>query len=117
MIRSCRDTESSAAIDRKFSRKFHAIEKVARVGLALLDAATSLRDLNLPGLHLEALKGYRKGRHSTRIDGCDHSVRRALLLHMSTVTIMGKRSVTRGASDQRWSVKNLSSRIAGRLPH
>ena len=37
--------------------------------LELLDAATSLGDLNLPGLRLEALKGDRKGQHSIRING------------------------------------------------
>jgi proteic killer suppression protein len=36
--------------------------------LELLDAATSLRDLELPGLRLEALKGNRKGQHSIRIN-------------------------------------------------
>jgi len=68
MIRSCRDREVQQLLDRKFSRKFQAIEKAARVRLALLDVAASLRDLNLPGLHLEALKGDRKGQHSIRIN-------------------------------------------------
>jgi proteic killer suppression protein len=36
--------------------------------LELLEAATSLRDLELPGLRLEALKGDRKGQHSIRIN-------------------------------------------------
>jgi proteic killer suppression protein len=36
--------------------------------LEILDAATSLRDLELPGLRLEALKGDRKGQHSIRIN-------------------------------------------------
>ena len=68
MIRSCGDRVGQQLLDRKFSRKFQAIEKTARVRLALLDAATSLRDLNLPGLHLEVLKGDRKGQHSIRIN-------------------------------------------------
>jgi len=68
MIRSCRDQEVQQLIDRKFSRKFQAIERAARVRLALLDAATSLGDLKLPGLHLEALKRDRKGQHSIRIN-------------------------------------------------
>ena len=55
MIRSCGDRAVQQLLDRKFRRKFQAIEKAARVRLALLDAATSLRDLNLPGLHLEAV--------------------------------------------------------------
>ena len=68
MIRSCRDKEVQRLLDRTFSRKFHAIEKAARVRLALLDAASSLHDLQLPGLRLEALKGDRKGQHSIRIN-------------------------------------------------
>lgn len=68
MIRSCRDREVQRLLDRKFSRTFQAIERAARVRLALLDTATSLRDLNLPGLRLEALKGKRKGQYSIRIN-------------------------------------------------
>jgi proteic killer suppression protein len=68
MIRSCRDKEVQRLLDRTFSRKFQAIEKTARVRLALLDAASSLHDLQLPGLRLEALKGDRKGQHSIRIN-------------------------------------------------
>ena len=55
-------------LDRRFSRKFQAIEKSVRVRLELLDAATSLRDLDLPGLRLEALKGNRKGQYSLRVN-------------------------------------------------
>ncbi len=69
MIRSCRSKEVQQLLDRKFSRKFQAIEKAARIRLELLDAATSLRDLNLPGLRLEVLKGDRQGQHSIRING------------------------------------------------
>ena len=43
-------------------------ESLRAVRLALLDAATSLNDLRLPGLHLEALKGGRKGQYSIRIN-------------------------------------------------
>ncbi len=68
MIRSCRDKEVRRLLDREFSRKFQGIEKTARVRLALLDVATSLRDLRLPGFHLEALKGDRKGQYSIRIN-------------------------------------------------
>ena len=53
MIRSCRDK---------------AIEKSARVRLEVIDAATSLGDLDLPGFRLEALKGDRKGQYSIRIN-------------------------------------------------
>ncbi len=55
-------------LGRRFSRKFQAIEKVARVRLAVLDSSTSLGDLTLPGLRLEALKGDRKGQYSIRIN-------------------------------------------------
>lgn len=68
MIRSFRDKEVQRLVDRKFSRRFQAIEKAARVRLALLDAATSLGDLQLPGLRLEALKGDCKGQYSIRIN-------------------------------------------------
>jgi toxin HigB-1 len=58
-------------LDRKFRRKFPGMEKAARIRLELLDAATSLRDLALPGLRLDALQGDRKGEHSIRIhDPC-----------------------------------------------
>ncbi len=68
MIRSCRQKDVRLLLDREFSRKFQAIEKTARIKLMLLDAATSLEDLELPGLRLEALKGDRKGQYSIRIN-------------------------------------------------
>jgi proteic killer suppression protein len=68
MIRSCVDKETQKLLDRKFSRKLAAIAKQARIKLELLDAATSLRDLGLPGLRLKALKRDRKGQHSIRIN-------------------------------------------------
>jgi proteic killer suppression protein len=68
MIRSCRQKDVQLLLDRKFSRRFQSVEKAARIRLELLDAATSLRDLELPGLRLEALKGNRKGQHSIRIN-------------------------------------------------
>jgi proteic killer suppression protein len=36
--------------------------------LEVLDGAISLRDLDLPGFRLEALKGDRKGQYSIRIN-------------------------------------------------
>lgn len=68
MIRSCRDKDVFLLLDRQFSRRFQSIEKTARIRLELLDAATSLEDLRLPGLRLEALKGDRRGQHSIRIN-------------------------------------------------
>ena len=55
-------------MERKFSRRLQSIEKSARVRLEVLDAVTSLRDLDLPGFRLEALKGDRKGQYSIRIN-------------------------------------------------
>lgn len=68
MIRSCRQKDVQLLLDRKFSRRLQGIEKAARIRLELLEAATSLRDLELPGLRLEALKGDRKDQHSIRIN-------------------------------------------------
>ena len=68
MIRSCRDKDARRQLERKFSRRLQSIEKSARVRLEVLDAVTSLGDLDLPGFRLEALKGDRKGQYSIRID-------------------------------------------------
>jgi len=68
MIRSRRDKDVQRLLERKFSRRFQVIENSARVRLEVLDAATSLGDLDLPGFRLEALKGDRKGQHSIRIN-------------------------------------------------
>jgi proteic killer suppression protein len=68
MIRFCRDKETQKLLERRFSNKLQAIEKVARIRLELLDAATSLKDLNMPGLRLETLKGDRKGQYSIRVN-------------------------------------------------
>jgi proteic killer suppression protein len=68
MIRSCRDKETKKLLERRFSKKWSAIEQPVRIRLVLLDAATSLRDLRMPGLRLEALAGDRKGQFSIRIN-------------------------------------------------
>jgi len=68
MIRSCRDKDARRLLERESSRGLKAIEKPARIRLELLDAATSLSDLALPGLRLEPLKGDRKGQYSIRIN-------------------------------------------------
>ena len=68
MIRSCRDKDVRRLLERKFSRRLQSIEKSARVRLEVLDAVTSLRDLDLPGFRLEALKGDRKGQYSIPIN-------------------------------------------------
>ena len=68
MIRSYRDRDAQRLMERKFSRRLQGIENSARVRLEVLDAVTSLRDLELPGFRLEALKGGRKGQYSIRIN-------------------------------------------------
>jgi proteic killer suppression protein len=68
MIRSCRDKDVRQLLERTFSRRLQAIEKSARVRLEVLDVASSLRDLDLPGFRLEVLKGDRKGQYSVRIN-------------------------------------------------
>ena len=69
MIRSFRDAEAEKLFDDEFSRKHQAIERPAQRKLTALDEAETLQDLAaLPGNHLEALKGDRKGQHSIRIN-------------------------------------------------
>ena len=68
MIRSFRDKETEKLFQRVRSRKFQAIQKPARVKLALLNSAITLEDLGLPGLRLEKLHGDRKGQYSIRIN-------------------------------------------------
>jgi proteic killer suppression protein len=69
MIRSFRCDETRRLHDRQSSRRFRAIERVARRKLRQIDSATELRDLAAPpGNRLEALHGDRKGEHSIRIN-------------------------------------------------
>jgi len=68
MIRSAKDKETEKLLNRVPGRKWKNIEKAARVKLALLDSATSLKDLSLPGLRLEKLVGDRSGEYSIRIN-------------------------------------------------
>ena len=68
MIRSCRDTDTEEILGGLPNRKFQAIQDIAEVRLAHLDAVTSLRDLAMPGLRLEKLAGDRKGQYSIRIN-------------------------------------------------
>ena len=49
-------------------KAFDGIRRAAEMKLDQVDAATSIRDLALPGNRLEALKGPRKGQHSIRIN-------------------------------------------------
>ena len=68
MIRSYRDAETRRLMERESSRKFKIVERTALIKLRLLNAATSLNDLRLPGLRLEPLKADRKGQYSIRIN-------------------------------------------------
>jgi proteic killer suppression protein len=69
MIKSfkCADTEALSKGNRV--RRFVSISAVARRKLRQLEIAGRLNDLRVPpGNRLEALKGYRSGQHSIRIN-------------------------------------------------
>lgn len=68
MIISFRDKRTREFAEGKRIKAFESIERKAGMKLDQLDAATSLRDLELPGNHLEALKGDRQGQYSIRIN-------------------------------------------------
>src|SRR5260370_1986614 len=62
MIRSCKDSDTEKLVNREFCKKFSAIEKVCRLRLDRLHAATTLEDLAaIPGHRLEKLEADRKG--------------------------------------------------------
>ncbi|WP_085673265.1 MULTISPECIES: type II toxin-antitoxin system RelE/ParE family toxin [unclassified Pseudomonas] len=69
MIRSfsCADTEALFTTGK--TRRWSDIKSVVERKLAILEAATELRDLRSPpGNRLEALSGNRAGQHSIRIN-------------------------------------------------
>jgi toxin HigB-1 len=69
VIRSFRDSETEKVFRREFSRKFQGIARVAKRKLDHMHAAAALSDLGvIPGNHLEALAGDRKGQYSIRIN-------------------------------------------------
>jgi toxin HigB-1 len=69
MIRNFRCRDAEALFNDLPSRRFQAIQKVARRKLEMLAAAQVLEDLmSPPGNRLEALKGNRRGQHSIRIN-------------------------------------------------
>ena len=69
MIVSYRDKCTRDFASGKRVKAFSGIEHSARLKLDRLEAAVELRDLGaLPGNHLEALKGDRKGQYSIRIN-------------------------------------------------
>ncbi len=69
MIRSFRCRETERLFRRERTRRFSAIENVARRKLRMLDDAETLQDLAaVPGNRLELLRGNRRGQHSLRIN-------------------------------------------------
>ena len=68
MIQSYRDKRTRSFAAGQRVKAFEAISRRLSAKLDQLDAATSLRDLDLPGNRLEALKGDRKGQHSIRVN-------------------------------------------------
>ena len=69
MIRSFRSSETQKLFADEPSKKFRAIERIARRKLEMIDAAENFDDLrNPPGNRLEKLKGDRVGQFSIRIN-------------------------------------------------
>ena len=68
MILSFRDKRTQDFADGKRVKPLDGIRRAAEMKLDQVDAATSVRDLALPGNRLEALKGARKGQYSIRIN-------------------------------------------------
>lgn len=68
MIRSCKDKDTRALLNRETSRRLASIERTARIRLRQLDSARSLQDLAIPGLRIEKLLGDRAGQYSIRIN-------------------------------------------------
>lgn len=69
MILSFRTSQTERLFWQQSSKRFRQIEKTALRKLIHLNQARSLSDLAvIPGNHLEALKGARKGQYSIRIN-------------------------------------------------
>ena len=69
MIVGYRDSRTRAFAAGRRVKALSGIERVARLKLDRLEAASELRDLGaLPGNRLEALAGDRKGQYSIRIN-------------------------------------------------
>jgi proteic killer suppression protein len=69
MIRSFRSSETQRLFADQPSKKFRAIQRIARRKLEMIHAAEKLDDLrNPPGNRLEVLKGDRAGQFSIRIN-------------------------------------------------
>lgn len=69
MIRRYKDGRTKRFAEGERVSAFEGFRRQAEKRLRVLEAATSLRDLaQLPGNHLEALAGDRKGQYSIRIN-------------------------------------------------
>mgnify|MGYP001258052185 CR=1 FL=1 len=68
MILSFRDKWTLEFAEGNRIKAFEGIEHKAEMKLDQLESAMSLLDLDLPGNHLETLKGDRKGQYSIRIN-------------------------------------------------
>jgi proteic killer suppression protein len=68
VIASYRDKRTRAFAEGRLVKAFDGIHRKAEMKLDQLDAASAIRDLDLPGNRLEALKGDRKGQYSIRIN-------------------------------------------------
>ncbi len=69
MIKSYRDKRTQEFAEGKRIKEFEGLRRQAEKRLDILDAATSLADLQaLPSNALEALKGDRRGQYSIRIN-------------------------------------------------
>ena len=69
MIRGFRCRETEKVFQRRYSKRFNRIQRVALRKLLILDAADTLTDLQIPpGNRLERLSGDRRGQYSIRIN-------------------------------------------------
>jgi toxin HigB-1 len=68
MIGSYRDKRTRNFAAGQRVKAFDGIARKLSMKLDQLDASTSLRDLDLAGNRLEALKGDRKGQYSIRVN-------------------------------------------------
>lgn len=69
MIKSFANKDTKILFERKRSKRFANIERVALRKLVMLNASSDLCDLEVPpGNRLELLKGDRTGQHSIRIN-------------------------------------------------
>ena len=68
MIVGLRDKATERFADGQRVKEFSGFARQAEMRLDRLDAARSLRDLDLPGHRREAMKGDRKGQFSIRIN-------------------------------------------------